>query len=265
MQHDRWEDAAAYDRFMGRWSRRLAEQFVSWLAIPRRSTWLEIGCGTGSLTSAICEHADPRQVTACDTSPGFVAFCREHIPCPDLRVVVASTDALPAHDAGYDVVASSLVLNFLPNSVDALKRMRHACARNGMVAACVWDYSEGMEFLRHFWDAAVALDSGARRFHEGVRFSLCKSPALRAAFTAAGLTSVTVTPLTIPTHFENFNDFWEPFVDGPGPAPTYLSSLSARHRQALADHLRAELAGSPGHRIQLTARAWAVKGLRDAT
>lgn len=264
MPRDRWEDAAAYDRFMGRWSRLLAEQFVLWLAVPPGSTWLEIGCGTGSLTSAICEHANPRRVTACDTSPDFVEFCRGHISYPDLRVVVASTDALPAHDAGYDVVASSLVLNFLPDPVKALQLMRDACAHDGIVATCVWDYSEGMEFLRRFWDAAVALDSHAHRFHEGVRFPLCNPAALRSAFAAAGLQSVVVTPLTVPTHFGSFDDYWEPIVDGPGPAPTYVSTLSASHRRALADRLRAEVVDSPDDPIRLTARAWAVKGLRDA-
>jgi trans-aconitate methyltransferase len=263
MRNHRWEDGAAYERFMGRWSRLLAEQFVSWLAVPRRSDWLEIGCGTGSLTSAICQFANPRHVTACDTSLDFVDFCREHLRHPDLRVVVASTDALPPHRSGYDVVASNLVLNFLPEPVDALKRMRGVCTPHGIVAACVWDYAEGMEFLRVFWDAAVALDSDAIGFHEGVRFPLCNPEALRSAFAAAGLEAVEVTPLVIRTPFASFDDYWAPFVAGPGPAPTYLASLSAKRQEALADRLRTDI-GASGHPIQLAARGWAVRGLRGA-
>jgi len=256
---DRWQNAAAYERYMGRWSRPLARELLSWLDVPPRSRWLEIGCGTGSLTTAICEHADPESVVACDASDDFVRYCRETLRYTNLTVVAATVDTLPTMPIGFDVVASNLVLNFLPDPVEGLRRMQAVCAPAGRVAACVWDYGEGMEFLRVFWDAAVALDPAARPLHEGSRFPLCTRDALRGAFEFAGLRSVEVEPLTVPTPFADFEDYWAPFVNGPGPAPTYVSSLSEERRARLADRLREQLFGPTQLASRLTARAWAAK------
>jgi trans-aconitate methyltransferase len=261
MPRDRWGDALAYDRFMGRWSRALAWEFVAWLQVPAAASWFEIGCGTGSLTSAICEHGSPASVLACDTAPDFVNYCRERLGYPHLTVVPASPGSLPSA-CGHDAVVSSLVLNFLPAPVVGLAQMREACSPTGCVAACVWDYSEGMDFLRIFWDAAVALDPAARALHEGSRFPICKPEALHSAFVAAGLQSINVAPISISTAFASFDDFWSPLVDGPGPAPTYVSSLSEPDRQRLADRLRVTLGGDGNQPIHLRARAWAAKGLR---
>lgn len=264
MPDDRWEDAAAYDRFMGRWSRPLARELVSWLGVPRAASWLEVGCGTGALTAAICEEGNPGSVVACDRAEDFVAYCRAHLRYPELQFVVTPDGTLPVSAQGYDAVVSSLVLNFLPDPVQALAQMRDACAPRGSVAACVWDYSDGMEFLRVFWDVAVLLDPGARSLHEGHRFPVCHADTLRSAFVGAGLASVEVEPLVVSTPFADFADYWAPFVDGPGPAPTYVSTLSAAARQSLADRLRAGLFGGSDGPVTLHARAWAAKGVRAA-
>jgi hypothetical protein len=121
-----------------------------------------------------------------------------------------------------------------------------------------------MEFLRIFWDAAVELDPAARSLHEGSRFPLCRPEALHSAFVEAGLEAVDVAPITISTAFASFDDYWAPFVDGPGPAPTYVSSLSGSDRHRLAERLRAILARAGGPPIHLRARAWAAKGVRGA-
>lgn len=260
MPIDRWEDATAYERFMGRWSRSLARELVGMLAVPPGGNWLEIGCGTGALTSAICELSQPASVVACDTAPDFVAYCREHLQYPQLSVVLVTPDAIPQSATGFDAIVSSLVLNFLPAPIDALRQMRERCARHGCVAACVWDYSEGMELLRVFWDAAVALDPAAAALHEGARFPLCRPDTLRSAFEAAGIEAVSVEPLVVSTSFVDFEDFWSPFVDGPGPAPTYVASLSASGRQRLAERIEAILAPGAYSRIELRARAWVAKG-----
>jgi SAM-dependent methyltransferase len=259
---DRWENASAYDRYMGRWSRGLAREFVSWLQVAPSASWLEVGCGTGSLTTAICEHGNPASVLACDTAPDFVSYCRERLHFPSLTVVPAAPESLPAGATGHDAVVSSFVLNFLPGPVAALAQMREACVPGGCVGACVWDYSAGMEFLRIFWDAAVALRPEAAPLHEGSRFPLCNPDALHAAFAAAGLRSIEVAPLTVRTTFASFDDYWAPFLNGPGPAPTYVSSLSEADRQRLADRLRTVLSPSGDYPVPLRARAWAAKGLR---
>lgn len=264
MNEDRWRDATAYDRYMGRWSRLLAVEFLSWLKVPQAANWLEIGCGTGALTSAILQGAGPGSLTACDTAEDFVRYCAANIPDANLTVAAATIDALPRRAGGYDAVVSSLVLNFLPDPVEGLARMRETCAQHGCVAACVWDYSEGMEFLRLFWDAAVSLDPEARVQHEGIRFPLCQRAPLRAAFLQAGLEDVVVEALTIRTRFPSFDDYWQPFVNGPGPAPTYVASLSDAHREELAQLLRARLPQAGSGTIDLPARAWAAKGVRGA-
>jgi trans-aconitate methyltransferase len=258
--NDRWENAAAYDGFMGRWSRLLARQFVEWLGIRSSAVWLEIGCGTGSMTSAICELADPASVLACDTAPDFVAYCKKHLTHPQLTVAPTTPGCIPSVAGGFDAVVSNFVLNFLPVPASALQQMRETCRPGGCVAATVWDYSEGMDFLRLFWDAAVALDSAAEKLHEGRRFPICRPDALRSAFELAGLLDIRIEPITIVTAFSSFEDFWEPFVSGPGPGPTYVSGLTEAARQQLADRLRDSLGSATPIRLQ--ARAWAAKGVR---
>jgi SAM-dependent methyltransferase len=245
---------------MGRWSRALGPGFVSWLRVPPAAKWLEVGCGTGSLTAAICELGRPGSVLACDCAADYVAYCREKLRYPWLAVVATAPDELPPGASGLDVVVSSLVLNFLPAPVEALARMRAACAPGGCVAACVWDYAEGMEFLRVFWDEATAVNPAARSLDEGSRFPLCRPDALRAAFVAAGLGAVEVAPLSVVTEFAGFGDFWAPLADGPGPAPTYVAALSETDRSRLAERLRTRLTGTGDGPIRLRARAWAARG-----
>lgn len=125
------------------------------------------------------------------------------------------------------------------------------------MAAYVWDYAGGMGMLRHFWEAAAALDPAAADLDEGRRFPLCQPESLRLLWTEAGLSEVTVRPIDILTVFTDFEDYWQPFLGGQGPAPGYVASLTEKTRQALLDLLHARL---PGGAISLTARAWAVRG-----
>src|SRR5687768_14708741 len=144
---------------MGRWSRELAPRFVAWLGAPEQQDWLELGCGTGSLTQAICSFAHPNSVTACDPSPAFVEYAKEHIKHPNVTFVVASADDFPFRQDGYDVVTSLLALNFFPSAPRAMERMVSAAKPHGIVSACVWDYAGEMQFLRYFWDSARKFDT----------------------------------------------------------------------------------------------------------
>jgi len=262
MLADRWEDASAYERFMGRWSRALARELVPRLGVPEGGAWLEIGCGTGSLTTAICELGTPARLVACDVASDYVAYCRENLRFPALEVVPISPGRLPEHEGGFDAVVSSLVLNFLPSPVDSLAAMRDASRPGGLVAAAVWDYAEGMEFLRIFWDAVSELDPASAPLDEGRRFPICRREPLREAFAAAGLGEVAVEPIEVPTPFASFDDFWAPLVHGPGPAPTYVSTLDDAARIRLEERLRAAL--SRRAPAGLRARAWAARGVRPS-
>ncbi len=256
---DLWESADAYEHFMGRWSRELARVFVLWLGIPSDRHWLEVGCGTGALTSQILEVGRPASLLATDSSEQFIKHARATFKDHRIQFLSATADNLPTSLEGYDVVISSLVLNFLPNPIEALRRMRSRIAENGIVAACVWDYSRGMQFLRRFWDAAVELDPTARQYDEGKRFPICTPSALEAAFHEAGFSYVRIEALEITTHFQNFEDYWLPFVGGPGPAPGYLSSLPAQRQQDLKRRLETMLPRNEDGSITLTATAWATR------
>jgi len=257
---DKWAGALAYENFMGRWSRRLAPPFVSWLGIPRGLHWLDVGCGTGALTSAICSHADPASVVACDPAERFIEFARGQSDDVRVSFVATGTGSLPRRPGGYDSVTSLLALNFFQDSGGAVHEMRSLSARRGTVSACVWDYAAGMEFLRKFWDAATALDSTAVELDEGNRFPLCQSDALRDLFRSGGLGDVRCEPIEIPTAFANFDDYWSPFLEGTGPAPAFVMSLDADRRAILARKLEETLRPRPDGTIALTARAWAVRG-----
>ena len=248
---------------MGRWSRLLAPQFVSWLRIPRGAHWLDVGCGTGSLVDAICTHAAPASVVGCDPADPLVAYAREHTRDARASFVGAGVGSLPRRTGGFDSVTSSLALNFFPDSQGAVQEMRFVAGAQGTVSACVWDYRDGMQFLRCFWDAAAAVDPGARELDEGNRFPLCRPEPLLALFRASGLVDVRCESIEVVTAFAGFDDYWRPFLGGTGPAPSYVASLDADRRTALARTLERSLPRGEDATIALTARAWAVRGTVD--
>jgi SAM-dependent methyltransferase len=164
-------------------------------------------------------------------------------------------------DAGTcDVVVSGLVLNFVRDLPAALAEMRRVTVPGGTLAAYVWDYAEGMELIRTFWDAAVSLDPAAATLHEGARFPLCQPSALKAAFEQAGLTQVDTTALDLEARFVDFEDYWQPFLGGQGPAPAYAMSLSEGRRVALKAKLESAMPLAAGGGLSLRARAWAARG-----
>jgi len=153
------------------------------------------------------------------------------------------------------------VLNFIPAPADALTAMARAVRPGGTVACYVWDYAGGMEMMRAFWDAAVALDPSARDLDEGRRFPLCRPEPLRALFDGAGLQRTEVRTIDAPTVFTSFDDYWSPFLGGQGPAPTYCMALSEDRRGQLRDRIRAALPVATDGSIRLSARAFAVRGV----
>jgi SAM-dependent methyltransferase len=170
-----------------------------------------------------------------------------------------SATAIPLRDASVDVVVSGLVLNFVPDQPAALLEMARVASNGGTIAAYVWDYAGRMELMRFFWDAAVELDPGASKLDEGVRFPLCRPAALEKLFAGAGLEGVEVRAVEIPTLFANFNDYWQPFLGGQGPAPAYAMSLDETARARLRDRIGERLPTEANGSIPLTARAWAAR------
>ncbi len=260
---DVWASGAAYEPYVGRWSRRVAREFVHWLALAPRLDWLDVGSGTGALSHAVLEQADPSRLRGVDPSEAFVAYARGHVD--DARAAFALGDArrLPHEAAEFDVAVSGLVVNFVPEPAQAVAEMARVVRAGGTVAAYVWDYAGKMQLMRHFWNAACALDPSARDLDEGRRFPLCAPQPLHALFAGAGLRDVAVRAIDVDTDFRDFDDYWSPFLGGQGPAPTYARALPDAARDALRERLRAALPTAVDGSIPLVARAWAVRGTRS--
>ena len=259
---DKWKHGEHYERYVGRWSRIVAAEFLDWLAIPAGRRWLDAGCGTGMLSRAILQFAAPQMVTGIDRSPGFIAYAREQVTDQRAGFALGDAQSLPAAAASYDVFVSGLVLNFLPDPGAAVREMARVVRPEGVVAVYVWDYAGKMQFMRQFWDAAAALDPVAASHDEGRRFPLCQPRPLTELFEQAGLKQVHVVAIDIATNFKDFDDYWSPFLGGQGPAPAYLISLSDNRREALRERIRAGLPFAIDGSIPLMARAWAVRGMR---
>lgn len=257
---DTWAAGNLYEPYVGRWSRLVAKEFLAWLAPKPNLDWLDVGCGTGALSNAILQHAQPRSVKGVDPSAGFVEHARAHVTDPRATFEVADAQSLPLVSAALDLAVSGLVLNFVPQPSRAVAEMARAVRPGGAVAAYVWDYARKMELMRYFWDAAVELDPAALELDEGRRFPLCQPEPLTELFAWAGLRSVEVRPIDIPTRFRDFDDYWTPFLGGQAPAPGYAMSLSEERRGALRDGIRAKLPVARDGSISLVARAWAVRG-----
>ena len=262
MNEDVWASGAAYEPYVGRWSRLVAKEFLSWLAVPPGKRWLDVGCGTGALTRTILAVASPAQVDAVDRSEGYVAYARAAAPDPRARFEVADAQALPSEGEAYDAAVSGLVLNFVPDPARAVAEMARVARPGATVGVYVWDYAGRMELMRHFWDAAVALDPAARDLDEGRRFPLCRPEPLAALFRAAGLQGIETRAIDVPTGFRDFDDYWTPFLGGQAPAPGYAMSLSEGRRAALRERIRGALPVEADGSIRLIARAWAVRGVR---
>lgn len=170
-----------------------------------------------------------------------------------------SATAIPLGNASVDLVVSGLVLNFIPDQAAALAEMARVAAKGGIIGAYVWDYAGKMELMRFFWDTAVELDPSATQLDEGVRFPLCRPDALTRLFASAGLEQIEVTAIDIATPFPGFEDYWQPFLGGQGPAPAYAMSLDEAARVRLRESLRARIPVLPDGSILMVARAWAVR------
>lgn len=259
---DIWRSGEAYERYIGRWSRLVAREFLGWLAVPPGGRWLDAGCGTGVLSATILDLSEPTEVVGVDPSEGFLALAREQVTDPRARFVAGDARSLPVSSASFEAVVGGLMLNFVPDPAVAVAEMARVAVPGAVVAVYVWDYAGGMKLIRHFFDAAAALDPAAAELDEGARFAgICSPSGLAMLWTGAGLGEVETRAIDIETRFRNFDDYWQPFLGGQGPAPAYVVSLDPDHREALRERLRSSLPIAEDGSIALTARAWAVRGV----
>lgn len=257
---DSWEAGDAYEQYMGRWSKLVAAEFLRWIAPPQRATWADIGCGMGALTTCIAAAYDPVTVVGIDRSDAFTAAARRTIRYPQVTFQTGDATALPLDSDAFDGTVSGLVLNFVPHPIDMVNEMARVTKPGGMVAIYLWDYADGMQLIRTFWDAVIAVNPQDAKLDEAVRFPICQPEPLTSLFRRAGLGQVQTQTIEVPTVFRTFEDYWNPFLGGQGPAPTYLSSLDDADQQRIREAVQERLPIGAAGSIELRARAWAVRG-----
>jgi ubiquinone/menaquinone biosynthesis C-methylase UbiE len=259
-RHDAWQAGDSYDMYMGRWSRQIAPDFLDWLDLSNGLDWLEIGCGTGALSAAILARWKPSSLLAIDPSEGFIARAREHVPDSRASFQVGDAQKLTVESASKDVIVSALALNFIPDRAKALAELKRVARQGATLAFYVWDYpGGGVQFMREFWKAAASLDAKAADLTEDKRFPFCTREGLTELVTQAGFTAVESRAIEKPAVFKDFDDYWQPFVLGAGPAPGYCVSLSAEARDRLRQKLSTSLMRRTDGSIALQLRAWAVR------
>jgi SAM-dependent methyltransferase len=253
-----WGAADTYERYMGRWSRKIAPLFVDWLDAPHDKSWADIGCGTGVLSAQIAKASKPSRLVGIDPSAGYVAQAAANVPGGEFREGDAATIDLA--DGAVDYTVSGLVLNFAPDKAKALNEMARIVRPGGTVALYVWDYAGQMQIMRNFFDAARPIDPKSSAYDDGINAPICRPKPLANAFVAAGLTQVETTAIDITAAFADFDDYWAPFLGGSGSAPKYCMSLDETTRDKIKDAVRVRLPTGPNGEILLAVRAWAIKG-----
>jgi SAM-dependent methyltransferase len=246
-------DADAYDAFMGKYSVQLSPQLADLAEISDGRRVLDVGCGAGALTGELVERLGAGSVRAVDPSPPFVSSMRERYP--EVEVQRSTAERLPFADDSFDAALAQLVVHFMSDPVAGLTEMARVTRDDGVVAACVWDHGGGQGPLSSFWDVARDLDpkvedeSGLAGSHEGQ---------LTELFTLAGLRDIREVALPVGVEHQTFDQWWEPFTLGVGPAGAYVATLPPEERAALLERCRRALPPAP---FVLRARAWAARGL----
>ena len=242
----------AYDRFMGRYSRPLAAQLAGWLDLSEGQRALDVGCGPGALTTQLVDRLGADHVAAVDPSASFVEACRSRLPGVDVRL--GGAESLPFDDDTFDVAAACLVVHFMSDPVGGLAEMRRVTRQDGWVGATVWDLAGSRAPMAPLWDAAAEVapeHPDESDFQGGSRASLV------ALLEGAALRDVEAVELAVTVTHPSFEEWWEPYQHGVGPAGQAVAALDPERRAQLEQVLRRNLGTGP---FDLTAVAYAARG-----
>ena len=252
-----FDDGAAYERAMGRWSRAVAPLFLQWLSPPANARWLDVGCGTGVLTHTLLELCSPAAVVGVDVAVAQIAEAARGLASGRADFRIGDARSLPIADAAFDVVTAALVLNFIPERSQALAEMRRVTRARGILAAYVWDFADELS-------PSGPLRRAMRRF--GVQVPAIpgsnesRIDALRALFQQAGLERVATRTIDVCLAYRDFQDFWEAQTPSYAPTTKLIASMTSSERVRLMRAVRDELPVAPGGLVEYFARANAIKG-----
>lgn len=240
----------AYDAFMGRYARPLAVAFADEAGVLAGQRALDVGCGPGALTGVLADRLGSGSVAAFDPSASFVDACASRHPGVDVRL--GDAESIPFDDAAFDLVLGQLVLHFFADPVAAGAEVRRVARPGATVGACVWDFSEGMELLRFFWDAALELDTHAPDEARTMRFG--REGEITAWLSEAGLVDTRETTLAVGASYADFDELWSSLLHGVGPAGSYCMGLDEDSRARLRGGLFQRV-GQPSGSFSLRAVA----------
>ena len=244
----------AYDRFMGRFSRPLSVEFADWLPLAPGRTALDVGCGPGALTEVLADRLGAASVTGVDPSEPFVDAIRARLP--DVTVVQASAEALPFPDGGFDLVVAQLVIHFMADAPAGVAEMARVTRPGGTVALNVWDFEGGRAPQSTFLSA---LKSVVPQADDEIGRAGTRRGELAALLEGAGCRDLAQTELAVTVTAPTFEDWWEPYTLGVGPAGAQLAALDAAQQQAVRERCRELVGNGP---VRSTAVAWAARGTR---
>ena len=254
-------DGAAYEVFLGRWTRVLAGPFAEFARLPEEGAIIDVGCGTGSLALTLAERR-PGRVAGIDIAAPYIAFARSRPGNNGAHFAVGDACGLPCADRCFDAAVAQLALNFVPDPALALREMRRVVRPGGVLAAAVWDFRGGLVYQRLFWDTAAGLDPQAGAARDRLFASPLALPdGLPELWREAGLRGIERGSITIRMEYADFADYWEPLLGGQGPVGAYVASLSPDRRRVIEERVRLSyLSGAPDGPRSMTATAWAVRG-----
>jgi ubiquinone/menaquinone biosynthesis C-methylase UbiE len=251
-----FDDSAAYERFMGRWSRAVAPVFLDWLGAPRRAAWLDVGCGTGILAETLLELCAPASVDAVDPAAAQLEAAAQGAAAGRAAFRVADARQLPFADGAFDVVASALVINFIPERPPALAEMRRVARPGGQVGGYVWDFAEELS-------PSGPLRRAMRRFGVDVPpipgTEDSQVGGLHALFQRAGLEQIETRTIDVCLAYTDFQDFWQSQTPGYAPTTKIIAAMKDSERTRLIRAVRASLPNGPNGSIEYCARANAIK------
>lgn len=256
-------DGAAYEIFLGRWTKALAPLVIDFAAFPEDGALIDVGTGTGSLACAMAARWPGRRIVGVDVAEPYIAYAREQALDGRPEFALGDAAALRYDDGAFAGAAAQLMLNFVPNPAAALREMRRVTRRGGAVVAAVWDFRGGLVYQRLFWDTAAGIDPAAGAARDRLFSGALALPdGLIKLFNEAGFADVERGSLTMRMNYASFDDYWRPLLGGQGPVGTYVTGLFDAIRGRIEEAVRrAYCSGAPDGERSLTGTAWAVRGI----